>query len=418
MESTHKTYEKSQKGFQANLDLFNLPKTNFGIVGSTDAIFYPTNFYRDNFSPLNFVVHSPSDYFDPQSCFIYMELVVRKTSTSGSGESSSVGPDLTDKDLVAVTSNLGAAMFSSVEVLANGIPYIRPSPYVSFVSHIQDLIYVNKANKPQLELQLYHPDTIVDQFVQANTGFTTRRKLCAGSKRFYCVARITDPLFFNQPRFIIPDTHLSITLRRSPAPFVLDGKDSRIIETLAKPATETTPAVPGSSTLGPGIFPYQLILESCHLQIKKFSLNPQLARSHAALLGSGQRANYPLRCNDVKVVPIPISTLQVIIVHFFMTSSSVLIIFNLISLQYQTDVVFSGALPRYVLLTFVENAALGGSLGNSTFTFKHFGIESAICQLEGEQSSKSACTLLLFSEAEHLLQLANNKQVYSDYLIS
>lgn len=34
----------------------------------------------------------------------------------------------------------------------------------------------------------------------------------------------------------------------------------------------------------------------------------------------------------------------------------------------------------------MENAALGGSLSNLTFTFKHFGIESAICQIEGEQS--------------------------------
>lgn len=66
-----------------------------------------------------------------------MDLVIRKTTGDSSTPNST---DLTDKDIVAATSNLGAAMYNSVEVLANGIPYIRPSPYVSFVSHIQDLL--------------------------------------------------------------------------------------------------------------------------------------------------------------------------------------------------------------------------------------------------------------------------------------
>lgn len=235
-----------------------------------------------------------------------MELSIRK-----SGSDSSSSTVLTDKDVVAVTSNLGAAFFHSCEVLCNGVPYTRPSPYASYVAHLQDILFVNKQNKSQLQQQLYQPDTVLDSFIPSNTGFTARKKLSEGSKRFYCLARICDPLFFNQPRLIIPDTHISITLRRSPAPFVLDGDDPRMVQTPAVAATSSTPAIPATTTLGPGVFPYHLVLESCHLQIKKYTLNPQLARAHAALLSSGKRANFPMRCNDVKVIPVPISTLQV-----------------------------------------------------------------------------------------------------------
>lgn len=81
----------------------------------------------------------------------------------------------------------------------------------------------------------------------------------------------------------------------------MDGKDPRLVVTDAVAATNSTPAIPAKYTLGPGIFPYELILESCHLEIKKLSLNPQLAKAHAALLASGKRANFPLKCNDLKV---------------------------------------------------------------------------------------------------------------------
>lgn len=328
-------YEHSQQGFQTNVDLFNLPATNSGVVNSSTQIFHPTSAYRDSQSPLNFVINSPNDYLDTSSCFIFMELVVKKTSDAGPIA-------LVETDVIAPTNNLGSACFDSIEVLINGTSYVRPTPYISFVNHIQDLFYASRNNKPQLDLQLFIPDTIVDDFVPANTGFSARRKLCALSKKFYCIARIGDPLFVNQNRWLIPDTHLSITMRRSPVGFVLDGTDPR-----------------KGDQAGP--YPYMLIIENCHLQIKKCTLNPQLVKAHQALLNSGKKACYPLKYNEIRLVPVPKSTLQ-----------------------YQTDLVYVGNLPKFVLLTFVENAALSGTLKNSSFTFKHFGIERVVCQVDGD----------------------------------
>ena len=331
-------YEQSQQGFQSNLDLFRLPATNSGVVNSSYHTYHPTSAYRDSQAPLNFIIHSPTDYLDPSSCFIFMELVIKKTSDTGP-----IALHGTN-DIVAPTHNLGSAMFDNIEVLLNGISYVRPTPYICLVNHIQDLLYINKQNKSQLDLQLFIPDSAIDVFMPSNNGFKTRQSLAAGSKKFYCIARIGDPLFVNQPRLLIPDSHLSITLRRSPGGFVMDGKDPRTDEK-------------------PGPFPYQLLIQNCHLQIKRYTLNPQLTKSHQSLLSAGKKASYPLRSNDIRVVPIPTATLQ-----------------------YQTDLIYTGNLPKFVLVTFVENAALSGSLKNSSFAFKDFGLERIVCQVDGDLS--------------------------------
>jgi hypothetical protein len=182
-------YGSSTEGYAPNLDLFSLPPTNVGVLSSNYTTFYPTNSYKDGSSPINFNVHSPSDYLDPQSCIIFLELSIKHVTTSGIS-------DLTVAEDVGPVSNLGAAIFSSAEVLINGVPYIRPSPFQAYVSHIQDLLYVNSpVDKPRLKLQIWYPASTPDSYSNIQTNYVTRRDMAALSKKFYCIARIPDPLF-------------------------------------------------------------------------------------------------------------------------------------------------------------------------------------------------------------------------------
>lgn len=327
-----KSGEKSQLGFKHNLELFKLPKTNAGITSSTWLTYSPLNSFKDSYDPVVFNVHSATEYLEPSSCFVYVEISVKKAD----------GTNLATGTELAVTHNLGQAFFSVANVLLNGSPYSRPNPFAPYIGHFQDLLFENKPVENQkLKLQIFSPDKDAETFTNSNPGWVERSKLCKDSKKISFICRINDPLFYRNDRLLPPDSNLSISLSRSNLEFILEGKDTR------STATDT--------------FPYQVKLEACRLHIQKYGLNPQIAKSHTSMLSSGKRINIPLHVNNLKVIAIPKELL-----HF------------------QSDVIHQGIVPRYVLVTFIDNDALLGSIKKNTFSFKHFGISQVICQLDGD----------------------------------
>lgn len=327
-----KMYSASQMGYKSQLGLFTLPQTNVGVIDSNYTTIFPLNSFLDNVNPIKFVVYSPSDYYEPSSACIYLELAVVKAD----------GTNLVATDNIAVVNNLAAALFENCEVTVNNTPTVKQNVFYQYKYHLQDMVYLNSPlEKTNLKLQLYYPDNLLNTFSSLNAGFMTRKSICTKSNQFECLVRIADAFCFRQPRLLLPDNHLQITLRRSSAPFCLDGDDPR--------------------TNKGDAFPYRLIIKDCYLNIKRYTLHPDLVKQHQAFLEAGNRANYPLKINDVKMLTIAKDTLQ-----------------------FQSEVLYSGKLPKFILVSFAKSDAVSGSLTASPFVFKNFDLEYASINVEGD----------------------------------
>lgn len=358
-----KIYSGSQRAYKNDLSIFTLPQTSVGIVESSYTTIFPQSSFADNVNPINFQVHSVSDYYEPNSALLYIQAKVVKPN----------GTDIAATDKIAVVHNLACALFDNVEIMINNVPTIRQSLLYPYKYFLQDIVYMNSPlEKNNLKLQLFYPDDSPNDFGATNFGHKTRASICAESKVFEVLVRIADPFCFRQNRLLLPDNYMSITFRRSPAPFCLDGVDSR---------TNTAEA-----------FPFKIKLMECYLNIKRYVLHQDLVKQHQSMLSKGQRANYPLKVNDIQVVSIPKDTIT-----------------------YNSDVIYSGKLPKFILICFINQEALNGVITKSPFSFSQNNIESASIIVEGEISIYKKIDLaenkkfLAFLSVQNLLAKHNSK---------
>lgn len=356
-----KSHDKviSKEVTRSDFLLSELPLSNTGVVSSALSAFYPVNSYRDTFGPIYFSLHSSTEYLDLSSAFIYLQLSIQKSKKSTPKAAATTGTttttaaaqggteeepsfNLTDADSVAFINNVGASIFESIYTEVQNVQVCSLPPLMPYLSHFQDLVYRNnKANQQILKLQLFYPDTN-ELNVNSNEGFATRRKLTAGSKSVETFAKICDPLFFNQPKVIPPNIVINLTCRRSAPAFVLTGTDPR-------------------RTVGSEAFPYKYIIENCILYCKKIALNHNLVKQHALLWNSGKKFQYPLRVNTMRVIPLPKDILQ-----------------------FQTDVLWNGNLPKFILGTFVKSDAISGTLSDIPFIFEHNDLQNVVMKVDGD----------------------------------
>ena len=323
--------ESSTLGYKPVLDIFSTPMTDVGVSASQYTIFYPINSVKGSNQPVSFSIYSPNDYLEPASAFLYLQLAIKTEAGEAIGTTANV----------SFMHDVGAGLWESVQCNINGQPFIKSSPLLSYMTYIQDMLYLNSPfEKHKRKLALWYPDSKADTFTTANENREIRKALSAGSKTVEIFSRINNPLFFLNKKLIPPDTSISLEFRRSLPEFILDGVDTR-----------TTPTAK---------FPYRVDILRVELHIRKFTLNPLIAKHHSQLLAAGHRCTYPLRHNDLRLIQLPSGTIQ-----------------------HQSETIYQGKLPLFFILTLTETARISGSIAKNGFIFQHHNLESVILNGEG-----------------------------------
>lgn len=122
---------------------------------------------------------------------------------------------------VAFLNLLHGVAWNSIEVLLNQVALTAPNNLAHIVAYLQaNLSYTQDVKKRSLQRELFYPDEPGKFDSKDNTGFKSRKALCAGGKRFESIGKIYHPLF-NTGSILPSGVEVTITLHRSPDSYVI-----------------------------------------------------------------------------------------------------------------------------------------------------------------------------------------------------
>jgi hypothetical protein len=203
------------------------------------------------------------------------------------------------------------------------------------------MLNLSQAEKDStLSTELWNLDVGSDVFGTANTNLKIRQNYIKESKSCELIGYLKDGIFNTKP---LPDNvNISIILRRSTPNFSL----------IASSGTNTIPPK------------YKILYEEAIFYCKRLQINTKLLAKHHAILNSNKKYNYLLKNFDVRTTQIPSGSL----------------IFN-------SDVLWSGNLPTYLIIAFVTAENFLGSLTASPYEFKQHGITKITFYVDGINSN-------------------------------
>lgn len=170
-------------------------------------------------------------------------------------------------------------------------------------------------------------------FFPGNSGLFERNLLVKGSKLFDMAGVLLNDCL-QLDRFMINGVHLRLVLFRNSPDFCLTGGEE-------------------------GVHGYKIRIEDAFLRLRKLKINPAILVAHSRLLKT-VTAKYPFTRTEIKCASIP----------------SGQNVFN-------WDNINSSYLPRFVLIAFVESAAVLGSLKLNPFNFANFDVKQVNLCLNG-----------------------------------
>lgn len=207
----------SAPALRSNLNLSDIPDTDYSVLSSEYGIFYPTSSFKDSQAPLE--LRCPADfvhYYDPHDSYIWLKLRIRKFVNNEE-------VDLEETDKIAPSSCFLHALFSTCQVWMNGVPVSRCPQLYSYVGAMQTILMESEEDKKTLlTSELFYRDTVKNTFSSSNTGWNARHELTKTSKVFYCAGRLRSEIF-NQIKYLPPGVTISIQLFRNPPSFALTG---------------------------------------------------------------------------------------------------------------------------------------------------------------------------------------------------
>jgi hypothetical protein len=189
--------------------------------------------------------------------------------------------------------------------------------------------YINTAfrySKDAQDGQLFSVGYIRDEAAKmddvANTGFVKRKVWTdlGATKEFIGKLHLG---MFNQERLLVPGADLKLKLER---------------------AKDTFSIFCANTALRP-----KVIIESASLQLLSVKVNPQLMDYHVQMLSKGIPAEYPYHRVEMDIMTIKENT----------------------SGEKQ-DFLFSGQVPKYVIMVMVANSAMNGEYLKNPYNFKFF----------------------------------------------
>lgn len=296
---------------KSELNLFTLPPTQTVIERGRWVEFHPIANITDG-GPIEFNISgSGEDYLDLSHTRLHVRAKIVKADDK----------PLTDEDVVGPVNLFFHSLFSQVDVSMNERVISSSSntyPYRAIIETLLNHGYDSKTS--HLTAELFYKDTAgsMNSIDGSNAGFTKRADMFKLSSSVDMMGRLHVDMF-HQDRLLMNMVDLKIKLIRSKPEFCLIGK-------------------PGA---------YKVVLEHVSLFVRKTHVNPAVLLGHAKALEK-TTAKYPIDRVVCKVYSIPQG-----------------------SMSFVQDSVFTGQMPKRVVLACVDSTAFAGTISQSPFEFKH-----------------------------------------------
>ncbi|XP_055936853.1 uncharacterized protein F54H12.2-like [Argiope bruennichi] len=312
---------------KSELNLFTLPPTQTVIEKGHWVQFHPIANASDG-GPIEFLISgSGEEYLDLSQTLLQVKAKILKSD----------GKTLTTEDKVGPVNLFLHSLFSQVDVSLNGRNISSSNNTYAYRAMIETLLNHGLDSKTsQLTSELYYKDTagrfnIFDQAsATPNEGFNKRASLFKNSETVDMIGRLHVDIF-NQDRLLLNLVDLKIKLIRSKPEFCLLGNEG-----------------------------YKIIFDHVSLFVRKVRLNPGVLIGHAKALEK-TTAKYPIDRVTCKVFSIPQS-----------------------SYSFVQDNVFSGQMPKRLVLACVDNDAFNGNPKKSPFEFKHYDMNFVGVYVDGQ----------------------------------
>jgi len=273
----------------------------------------PIHSIADSATTITFFIHgSEQDYLDLNDTFIYVKYKV-VTATKAALPA--------DSPLIPVNHTLNA-LFSDITLQLNDTIIEGGSQLYPYKATIENIFGFNEDTKRiQLSCAGYDSDA-------------SNRKLWIKQSKVNELVGALRLDFFNQPRYLLPNVDIRLSLTKSKPKFALCGGGS------------TNP---------------NLIIEEAKLYVRRVRVNDSVMQAHEQSLDI-HNAIYPYTRGQVLSYSIPIGSLS----HF------------------RENLFNSSLLPKFVVVGFVKSSAFNGdNLSEEPFHFKHFGVSTVALYRDG-----------------------------------
>lgn len=309
-------------------DFFNTPPTQTSIIKRTTIDLHPTGNTTDE-GPLEFFASAPDEE--------YTALILHTLEIKAKIKKAADGSAIVGDDKVGLVNFPLHSMFSQIDVYMNGQLVTGANNTYSHLVAIEKLLtYSKDVFKTQMSSELCVIDTPgkMDHLTE-NEGLTKRSEYSALSQTFTMRGSLHVPIL-RQERYVLNKVSLKIVL-------VPNSKKFYFMCAAAK-ADE-----------------YKLYIESARMEIVRLKMNPSLMIEHDKMLQT-KNAVYPIRRGEIKTFSIPTG-----------------------SMQATKENLYTGKLPRRLVVAMVESAAFSGDVTKNPFNFQHFGLNYLCAYVDGER---------------------------------
>ena len=318
--------EHSCLATKPELDLFSNFSTQAAVESGSHIEHMPITTI-DDASPIKFHISSDSSqYIDLGLSYLYLEVKIVKAD----------GTAIAAEDVVGPINLLGHSLFKQVDLTLNDTLVSDTSNLYHYRAWIENwLTFSQETKKSQLTMALYSKDTPgqMDSTANENTGLVARRAFTALSATTPLILRLHLDMCF-QNKYLLNGVDVRIKLLRNPNPLVLMAAD-------------------GST--------YKVKVVNASYYARKVKINAGIQMQHITEMDKKLRpACYPLRRVCMKTYNISVG-----------------------SLSSNQESLFSGPLPKRIVIGMVDADSYEGAYNKNPFNFKHNGLKYMSLMVDG-----------------------------------
>lgn len=318
---------ESANSITSALSIFTLPPTNVSISSSLVREYLPLNPLTD--VPYHFKIHPSTSFIDLNKCYLLSEMCIKKVDANGNLV------NIDDNELVAPINLIGSTWIKNLKISVQGREVYDSNSLYAYKSYFDtELSFSRDVKDSHLQASGYFTDgEDQDSLAVTQKGFTSRKELFANSKPVQLITKI-DADIFNQERYMVNGVEIDLQFTPNDTYFMLMASA--------------------------GATQYKLEITSLKLYVKTLELVDGLALDIQKRL-ENKEAKYVNRKSYIK------ST--------FLSPNRT---------EYN-GVLFTGQIPKRVILGMVENSAYVGHRTKSPFNFKPFDVRSISIMANGKQ---------------------------------
>lgn len=320
-------FEHSCLASKPELQLFDDLPTQAAIENGYTTEYLPRGNLTDG-GPVKFEVSgNGSDYIDLLNSYLLLELKITKAD----------GADLAEEDVVGPINLIGQTLFKQIDVSLNDTLISDSSNLYHYRSILETLLsYTSEEGKKQLSIAMFSKDTPnqMENITTGNIGLVQRRGHFTESKTVQVIGRPHSDIFY-QHRYIVNGVTLKLKLVRNTDSFLLMAADD---------AT------------------FKIKIVNASFFVRKVSINKGIREKHIEKMDTQlQPALYPIRRVMMKSLTIPLGSLSI-----------------------TEENLYSGQLPKRIVIGLVDSDSFEGKYNKNPFNFKHFGLKYCSLYVNGK----------------------------------